>query len=388
MLQKVAPWNRLRGPGGDGDASSVRPPDLKSVKWSLPLPGSGHASIVEQGGRWFTCTADPTSGQHLVHCINPGTKAIEWTIKSPFSQYHRHEFNTFASTTPVVCAKGGVALAPSGTSELQVFGFSLMGKKTWSMELGKFPTQHGHGASPTIVGTTAIVAAEPDFAMGGIFAIDVASGKVKWHHKRMSADAPYAAPLVTSIGGRDTVIAPSTAFGLTALDLATGELVWQLKESPFTQRCVGAVTRNGDMFIVTTGSGAGSRLAIGFELAKSGPPVQKWSLNRATSYVPTPLTIGKDTIFWGDNGIVLRVNAATGTTVYQERIADATFASPIHMQNAMLNITRKGEVIRVSDTAQPGTPTVLALGEESHASLSVFGSQVVARTLSKVHVLA
>ena len=74
--------------------------------------------------------------------------------------------------------------------------------------------------------------------------------------------------------------------------------------------------------------------------------------------------------------------------MYQERIADATFASPVHMQNAMLNITRKGEVIRVTDTAQPGTPTVLALGEESHASLSVFGSQVVARTLSKVHVLA
>jgi outer membrane protein assembly factor BamB len=224
--------------------------------------------------------------------------------------------------------------------------------------------------------------------MGGILAIDVVSGKVKWHHKRMSADAPYAAPLVTMIAGRETVIVPSTAFGLTALDAATGELVWQLKQSPFTQRCVGAVTRNGDMLIVTTGSGAGSRLAIGFELAKTGPPVQKWSLNRATSYVPTPLTIGSDTLFWGDNGIVLRVNSVTGTTVYQERIADAAFASPIRMQNAILNITRKGEVVRVTDTQQPGPPTMLALGEESHASLSVFGNQVVARTLSKVHVLA
>ncbi len=388
MLQKASPWNRLRGPGGDGDATSVRPPDLKSVKWSLPLPGSGHSSIVEQGGQWFTCTADATTGNHLLHCINPGKRNIDWTIKSPFAQYHRHEFNTFASSTPVVCAKGGVALTPSGSSELQVYGFSLSGKKTWTIDLGKFPTQHGYGGSPTIIGATAIVAAEPDFAMGGILAIDVASGKVKWHHKRMSADAPYAAPLVTMIAGRETVIVPSTAFGLTALDAATGELVWQLKQSPFTQRCVGAVTRNGDMLIVTTGSGAGSRLAIGFELAKSGPPVQKWSLNRATSYVPTPLTVGSDTLFWGDNGIVLRVNSVTGTTVYQERIADAAFASPIRMQNAILNITRKGEVVRVADTQQPGPPTMLALGEESHASLSVFGNQVVARTLSKVHVLA
>lgn len=388
MFQKVSPWNRLRGPGGDGDASSVRPPDLKSLKWSLPLPGSGHASIVEQGGRWFTCTADATSGQHLLHCINPGAKTIEWTIKSPFTQYHRHEFNTYASATPVVCSKGGVALTPMGASELQVYGFTLAGKKTWSLDLGKFPTQHGYGASPTIVGNTAIVAAEPDFAMGGILAIDVVSGKVKWHYKRMSADAPYAAPLVTSIGGRDTVIVPSTAFGLTALDLATGDLVWQLKQSPFTQRCVGAVTRNGDMLIVTTGSGAGSRLAIGFELAKSGPPSQKWSLNRATSYVPTPLTIGTDTVFWGDNGIVLRVNSATGESVYQERIGDAAFASPIHLQNAILNITRKGEVIRISDSPRPGTPTLLALGEESHASLSILDGLVVARTLSKVHVLA
>lgn len=388
MNQKASPWNRLRGPGGDGDASSVRPPDLKSVKWALPLPGSGHASVVEQGGRWFTCTADATSGQHLLHCINPDSKAVDWTIKSPFTQYHRHEFNTYASATPVVCSKGGVAVTPMGASELQVYGFTLAGKKTWSLDLGKFPTQHGYGASPTIVGNTAIVAAEPDFAMGGILAIDVVSGKVIWHHKRMSADAPYAAPLVTSIGGRDTVIVPSTAFGLTALDLATGELVWQLKQSPFTQRCVGAVTRNGDMLIVTTGSGAGSRLAIGFELAKSGPPTQKWSLNRATSYVPTPLTIGTDTVFWGDNGIVLRVNSATGESVYQERIGDAAFASPIHLQNAILNITRKGEVIRISDSPRPGTPTLLALGEESHASLSIFGNQVVARTLSKVHVLA
>jgi hypothetical protein len=111
-------------------------------------------------------------------------------------------------------------------------------------------------------------------------------------------------------------------------------------------------------------------------------------LNRATSYVPTPLTVGSDTLFWGDNGIVLRINSVTGTTVYQERIADAAFASPIHMHNAILNITRKGEIVCVADTQQPGTPTMLALGEESHASLSVFGNQVVARTLSKVHVLA
>lgn len=388
MITKVSPWNQLRGPGGDGDASTIHPPDLKSVKWSLALPGSGHASLVEEGGRWYTCTADAVVGQHLLHCIHPGKRAIEWTIKSPFSQYHRHEFNTFASSTPIVCAKGGVAITPSGTNEITVFGFNLAGKKTWSIDLGKFPTQHGHGASPTIVGTTAIIAAEPDFAMGGILAIDIQTGKVKWHHKRMSADAPYAAPLVTTINGRSTVITPSTAFGLTALDLESGELVWQLKQSPFTQRCVGAVTRNGDMLIVTTGSGAGARLAIGFELAKSGPPVQKWSLTRATSYVPTPLTIGTDTLFWGDNGIVLRVNSATGATVYQERISDAAFASPIHMDNAILNITRKGEVIRISDAIRPGTPISLALGEESHASLSIFGNQVVARTLSKVHVLA
>jgi outer membrane protein assembly factor BamB len=344
--------------------------------------------LVEEGGRWFTCAADATSNQHLLHCIDAPNRRIAWTIKTPFSAYHRHEFNTYASSTPVICSKGGVVVAPSMSGNIQAFGFSLDGTKTWTLELGRFPTMHGFGASPTIVGTTAIIAAEPDFAMGGILAVDVVSGKVKWHHKRMSADAPYAAPLITQLNGRDAVVVPSTAFGLTALDLVTGDVIWQLDKTPFTQRCVGAVTRNGSMLVVTTGSGAGARLAIGFELPKAGPPVQRWSLTRATSYVPTPLTINDDTVFWGDNGVVLRVASSSGTPVYQERISDATFASPIRMQNAILNITRKGEVIKISDSAKPGVPVSLPLGEDSHSTLSVFGNQVVARTLSKVHVLA
>lgn len=388
MFQKASPWNRLRGPGGDGDASQIRPPDLKAIKWSLPFTGTGHASLVEEGGRWFTCAADATSNQHLVHCIDAPNRRIAWTIKTPFSPYHRHEFNTYASSTPVICSKGGVVVAPSMSGNIQAFGFTLDGTRTWTLELGRFPTMHGFGASPTIVGTTAIIAAEPDFAMGGIFAVDVVSGKVKWQHKRMSADAPYAAPLITQLNGRDAVVVPSTAFGLTALDLVTGDVIWQLEKTPFTQRCVGAVTRNGSTLVVTTGSGAGARLAIGFELPKSGPPVQRWSLTRATSYVPTPLTINDDTIFWGDNGVVLRVASSSGTPVYQERISDATFASPIRMQNAILNITRKGEVIKISDSVKPGVPVSLPLGEDSHSTLCVFGNQVVARTLSKVHVLA
>jgi len=274
------------------------------------------------------------------------------------------------------------------SGNIQAFGFSLDGNKTWTLELGRFPTMHGFGASPSIVGTTAVIAAEPDFAMGGILAVDIITGKLKWHHKRMSADAPYATPLITKLSGRDAVIVPSTAYGLTALDVFTGEVIWQLEKTPFTQRCVGAVTRNGNTLIVTTGSGAGARLAIGFDISKAGPPVQIWSLTRATSYVPTPLTINDDTIFWGDNGVVLRVSSSTGTPVYQERISSDTFASPVRMQNSILNITRKGEVVRISDSVKPGVPATLQLGEESHSTLCVFGNQVVARTLSKVHVLA
>lgn len=389
-MVKLEPWARLRGAGGEGDASSVRPPDLSLkgiVKWTLPLPGTGHASCVEWGRFWFTCTAEPVSGVHMLHCIDPGKKTIAWTIKSPFSTYHRHDFNTFASSTPAVGQAGGVALIPSGNTELQLIGFSYTGQKRWAIDLGKFPTQHGYGASPVISGNIAIAAAEPDFAMGGIIAVNVLTGKILWHHKRLSADAPYAAPLVTKLNGKDTVVVPSTAFGLTALDLVSGEMIWQLKRTPFTQRCVGAVTRSGDMLVVTTGSGAGARLAIGFQLQDSGPPVQKWSLNRATSYVPTPLIIGSDALFWGDNGVLLRVNTSSGTTVYQERIGDNAFASPIHMQGAILNITRKGEIVRISDQLRPHPVDLLPLGEESHASLSVFGNQLVARTLSKVHVL-
>ncbi|MFM7186683.1 MAG: PQQ-binding-like beta-propeller repeat protein [Armatimonadota bacterium] len=388
MSFKASPWNRLRGPGGYGDASEIRSPDLKTVKWSIPFTGTGHASLVEEGGRWFTCAADAASNQHLVHCIDSSKRRVAWTIKTAFTPYHRHEFNTYASATPVVGPKGGVVIAPSMSGNIQAFGFSLDGNKTWTLELGRFPTMHGFGTSPTIVGTTAIIAAEPDFAMGGILAVDIITGKVKWHHKRKSADAPYATPLITKLSGRDAVIVPSTAFGLTALDVFTGEVIWQLEKSPFTQRCVGAVTRNGNTLIVTTGSGAGARLAIGFDISKGGPPVQIWSLTRATSYVPTPLTINDDTIFWGDNGVVLRVSSSTGTPVYQERISSDTFASPIWMQNAILNITRKGEVVRISDSVKTGVPVTLPLGEESHSTLCVFGNQVVARTLSKVHVLA
>src|SRR5690242_13972626 len=100
-------WTRFRGPNGTGISmakSIPSQPTASDVNWKSELPGSGHSSPVLWGKRLFLTTTGDKAGGISLLCLNTDDGHLLWRHDFPLTPFTRHEFNSFASSTPCVDA--------------------------------------------------------------------------------------------------------------------------------------------------------------------------------------------------------------------------------------------------------------------------------------------
>lgn len=388
----MADWTRFRGPNGTGVADIGPLPDRfdkSAFAWQTALPGEGHSSPAVVGNRCFVTAADEARGRRSVLCLDTRTGRILWDHPFPFQGYHLHDFNRAASSSPAADSKRVYVLLPEPDA-FKVAALTHDGKVVWQRALGPFPTQHGGGASPIVDGDRVIFAAEPEDARGGLYALDAATGATVWKRERDSGPSPYVAPyLRRGAGGRREAVFASSAHGITALDRDTGDLAWELP-GLFRLRCVASPVEADGVIVATTGSGGGDRLTVGVRPPQrpGEKPTVLWRLTRAVSYVPTPLVLGGDVLFWGDGGIVSRVRAATGEILWQERVGGNFFGSPIRAGGRIWCLSARGEAVCLADEPAFRLLGKSELGEESHATPAAAGGRLFLRTRNRLTAIA
>jgi outer membrane protein assembly factor BamB len=86
---------------------------------------------------------------------------------------------------------------------------------------------------------------------------------------------------------------------------------------------------------------------LALKLPPSGPPEVVWSTDRGTD-VPTPATDGKTLFLLNDRGILRRLDARTGTDVWEpQRLAQGTYSASPVVADGRLYVTNESGVTSV-----------------------------------------
>src|SRR3954467_4866390 len=98
-------WTRFRGPNGSGISHAKTIPTkitAADINWKVELPGSGHSSPVLWGERIFlTSTGDKSGGVSVLY-LSAQNGELLWHHDFSLTPFARHQFNSFASSTPAV----------------------------------------------------------------------------------------------------------------------------------------------------------------------------------------------------------------------------------------------------------------------------------------------
>lgn len=405
---ELAQWPQWRGPLGSGSAPLATPPleigENENLAFKVEVPGHGLASPVVWGDDIFLLTAtpvDPASAAAapggdggrfpmakpvLVRCeliaFARQDGAIRWrrTVAEGLPPEGHHLDGSWASASAATDGKRVIAhFGSSGTA-----AYSLSGEKLWSLDLGDMRTRNGfgEGSSPLLVDDTVVILWDHE-GDSFIVALDAATGKERWKKVRSGEITSWSTPLAVAVGGRKQVVVPAT--GKTrGYDLATGEELWQV--GGMTSNVIPSPVADGSLAIVMSGFRGNLLQAIDLEKAKgelAGSPALRYSYDRDTPYVPSPLLHEGQLYFLKHNtGILSSLEAQTGKLHYREQrlpeIANV-YAAPVAAAGRVYVVSREGNVVVFRHGPQLEVLWAAKLDDRFDSSPALAGGDLVLR---------
>jgi outer membrane protein assembly factor BamB len=223
-------WPQFRGLNCSGISASKQPLSTtfsatEGERWSATL-GDGIGSPVVAAGRVFVSamTGDETVSLIAFDAMT-GQKLWQRSFPTgPLAEVHKT--NSHASTTPAA-------------DDNQVFFYfstlgliavdAATGRDVWRYALPTpfFVFKWGAGMSPVLYRDLVLMCQDDDL-YPGIYAIDKASGKLRWRDDRLDMAVNYSHPVVCSAGGQDDIVVAGTGL-LIGYDPDTGRRRWRAR---------------------------------------------------------------------------------------------------------------------------------------------------------------
>jgi outer membrane protein assembly factor BamB len=359
----AADWPQFRGPNGQGrvddDVLPLHWSETESVMWKTPLPGRGWSSPVIAGERiWLTSAeereATDEERAELMRAVEdiPIAKQMKaaasvtlvalevdletghvlrrvelFTVDSPPPI---HGLNSYSSPTPVladgrlVCHFGAMGTACVDTST---------GDVLWrrTLEINHIV---GPGSSPIVHDNLVILTCDgADIQF--IAALDLATGDPVWQTDRPpiretnpDMRKAYCTPLVIEAAGRVQVVIPGPQW-FVAYDPANGEELWRIDHGSGFSMASRPIF-DGSMLYLDTGFGRPQLWAVRPD--GSGDVTETHVEWRQTQQVPamsSPVMADGRIFLISDGGVASCLDATTGEVVWRERVAGQYSASPL-----------------------------------------------------------
>ena len=372
-------WPEFRGPTGQGHSPAkdvpVRWSGTENLAWKVPIAGAGWSSPVLVKDRLYLTGAKSIPGSKQLElaamCLDARDGRSIWTtnVFSPDDGANLHAKNSYASPTPLV--RDGRLYVHFG--HLGTACLDLAGRVLWRQTSIKYPSVHGNGGSPVLVGDRMIFSCD-GFTDPVVIALDRHTGKILWKTPRQNESVPkkfaFSTPLLITNAGRSELISPG-AGGTYAYDPATGRPLWRVSTGNGFSVVPRPVFAHGLLF-VNTDYDFPKLYAIrpGGEGDVTATNVV-WQTGRGAPSTPSPLVVGSELYFVSDAGIATCADAKTGKVHWNERLGGGFSASPVfaegrvYFQNEegmgyVLKAGREYEVLSKND-----------LGERTLASYAV-----------------
>jgi len=390
-------WTRFRGPNGTGVSEATTIPVKWSdadYNWKVELPGLGHSSPAVWGDKVFLLSADPDTATRYVLCYNANDGRKLWQKDYPSTAHHLHVRSSFASCSPAVDADHAY-FAWSTPEETTLKAFRHDGSEAWSLNLGRWQSQHGFGTSPMLYEDLLILhnsqqanqlkeGEQPGNSF--MMAFDRATGQERWRVPLVSVNACYSVPFIyTNDRGQDELVCVSTGNGFFSLNPRTGAKNWVFPDA-FKMRTVSSPIAAGGVILGSNGSGAYSDNYIA--AVKPGPqPELAYQLKNSGTfkapYVPG-LVAKADSVFClYDKGFAACIDAATGKIHWSDRTGAAFSGSPVLVRDKIYCIDEDGVVwVIAADEKEYRLLAKNPLGEPSRSTPAVSGGKMFLRTYS------
>ena len=387
-------WTRFRGPNGQGISNAKTIPvkwTEKDYNWKVELPGGGHSSPVLWGDKLFVTVGDRQAGHSVLLALSVSDGGVLWQKEYAISKYRPNKLNSFATATPAVDA-GHVYVLWTSPEETILTALNHAGTEVWKRIFEGVRCQHGAGSSPIVRDDMVIFTHEHENksskdARSIWVAVDRKTGGTRWTLDRQTGPkTSYSTPCVyTPTTGKPQLIFNSNAHGMTAVDPATGEVIWEVA-SAFPARVVSSPVIADGLLIGTCGDGgSGKRLTAIRPGSSDGSVRPKEAYKIDSGYRPyVPTSIAKEGLLFTfhDRGYVSCRRSATGRQLWEEKPAGRFFSSPVWVDGKLYCITMDGEavVIRAAETYE--LLAINPLGETSHATPAIAGGRMYLRTYS------
>lgn len=386
-------WTRFRGPNGSGvrNDCSVKLPWTTDRVTTVKLPGVGNGSPVIVGNFAYLLSANADDATRYLVAIDLEKGKTAWTKSFPSTKHRLHQFSSYASGTP--CADDQAIYVAWGEPEhLFVKAFSFSGEELWSRDLGRYVSQHGFGSSPILVDDKVILLnsqdaqeLEPGVEPGTdtMIAFDRRTGKTVWESPLPPTRVCYGVPAIRKEGSVTQLICSTTAKGIFAMDASTGKELWN--HDCFTQRVCSSLLLVGDIAISTHGSGGGrdNRL-VAYDIAKK---TERFRINRAAPYVPTPVEHDGKLYLWADAGIASCVDMNEGKVLWTERIGGDYSSSPVIVGNLLMNTSHTGTVTFVGLGDKFKKVATVELGQTVRSTPAITNDKILLRTDSELLII-
>jgi len=352
--------NRFRGNQGLGAYHQCR----VSIPWKeesvtkLDLPGIGNGSPViwkdsSNGARAYLLSASTNDATRHVIAVDLTADKVVWNKSYPSAKHRLHQFSTYASSTPAV-DHNGIYVAWGEPEHVYVKHLGHDGQERWTRDFGRYVSQHGFATSPMILdGKLYLLDSqdaeelEPGVDPGEdrMLALDAKTGETLWDRKLPTKRVCYGLPSVRTLPeGSKELVCATTALGIFGMDPNTGNLRWS--HDCFKQRVCSSTLLVGSLAIATHGSGGGrDNMLVAYDMDSQK---ERFRIQRAAPYVPTPVAIENHLFLWSDAGIVSCVRLEDGQVVWSERIGGNFFSSPILIGTRLLNVSDTGNITVLS----------------------------------------
>jgi outer membrane protein assembly factor BamB len=408
---KGAEWPWWRGPLGNGVSPDGDPPlrwsEKQNVRYKAPIEGDGLSTPVVWGDRIFVLSAvslgaseaapaaqkpsaHPAKQRFLVTAYDRRNGSVLWQRVAVERTPHEghHEESGWPTASPVTDGERVYAhFGSAGT-----FAYTLAGELVWKTDLGDMTTRlgYGEGSSPALWGDTLVVNWDHE-GESFVTALDARTGKERWRRQRPGELTSWSTPLIRDHEGRVQAIV--AASGRTrSYDVRDGQELWSL--SGLGMNAIPTPIYDAGILYLASGKRDSPRMqAVDLRGARGdldGSRAVKWTLDKDTPYVSTPLLYrGQLYFFKHVMSILTSVDSETGAVRFSERLElGNVFASPVAAAGKIYLLGRTGKAL----VLEPG-PRLQVLAENQlddrfDASPVVVGSDLYLRGRRFLYALA
>ena len=345
-------WAQFRGPGGQGvspaDGLPVTWSASQNLAWKVALPGPGGSSPIVFGGHiYVTCYSgyavpgsadgDLSALQRHVVCLDRADGTVLWKKDVPAAQPEQAKVRDhgYASSTPL--ADGQRLYVFFGKSG--VFAFDHSGKQLWQADVGA--KTHGWGSAASPVPHKEFVIINASVESESLVALHKDTGKEIWRAPGIKES--WNTPILVPVGGGKQELVVAVYGKVLGFDPDTGDQLWSCSTGIGWYMVPSLVHHQGIVYCIggRTGGSLAVRAGGRGDVSRSH---RVWTLSKGSN-VPSPVFHDGHLYWLHENlGILYCVNAATGSVVYEERLANAGqfYGSPMLADGKLYAFTRRG----------------------------------------------